>query len=119
MANAIVGQSGGPTAAINATLAGVFCEGKNLCEGKIFGMVGGVEGLLAENMMLAANSMGLGSVCLGSPVRFIETSPQRDAVLSKLGFSEGYELCVCIAFGYPAEAPAAKPRDMGKVRFVD
>lgn len=76
-------------------------------------------GLLAENMMLAANSLGLGSVCLGSPVRFIETSPQRDAVLSKLGFSEGYELCVCIAFGYPAESPAAKPRDMGKVRFVD
>ena len=49
--NIVIGQSGGPTAAINATLAGVFCEGKNLCEGKIFGMVGGVEGLLAENMI--------------------------------------------------------------------
>ena len=49
--NIVIGQSGGPTAAINATLAGVFCEGKNLCEGKIFGMLGGVEGLLAENMI--------------------------------------------------------------------
>ena len=28
--NAIVGQSGGPTAAINATLAGVFAAGKKL-----------------------------------------------------------------------------------------
>lgn len=76
-------------------------------------------GLLAENMMLAANALGLGSVCLGSPVRFIANFPQRENVLSKLGFSEGYELCVCIAMGYPNETPEAKPRDIGKVRFID
>lgn len=76
-------------------------------------------GLLSENIMLAANSMGVGSVCLGSPVRFILESPQRDAVLSKLGFSEGYELCICISLGYPDEAPAAKPRDINKVKFID
>ena len=46
--NIIIGQSGGPTAAINATLAGVFAAGKKLCTGKIMGMLGGVEGLLAE-----------------------------------------------------------------------
>lgn len=76
-------------------------------------------GLLAENMMLSAHSLGLGSVCLGSPVRFILTSPEKDKVLSKLGFSEGYELCLCIAFGYPDEAPKAKPRDINKVKFVE
>lgn len=76
-------------------------------------------GLLAGNMMLSAHSLGLGSVCLGSPVRFILTSPEKDKVLSKLGFSEGYELCLCIAFGYPDEAPKAKPRDINKVKFVD
>ncbi len=76
-------------------------------------------GLLSENIMLAANSMGLGTVCLGSPVRFILNSPDSEKVLQKLGFSEGYELCICISLGYPDEAPAAKPRDIDKVRFID
>lgn len=49
--NIIIGQSGGPTAAINATLAGVFAAGKKLAEGKVYGMLGGVEGLLAENFV--------------------------------------------------------------------
>ena len=48
--NIVIGQSGGPTAAINATLAGVFAAGRELCEGKIYGMLGGVEGLLAEKL---------------------------------------------------------------------
>ena len=76
-------------------------------------------GLMAENMMLAANALGIGSVCLGSPVRFILDSPQKDAVLEKLGFSDGYELCLCISMGYPNEKPEAKPRDISKVKFVD
>lgn len=48
--NIVIGQSGGPTAAINATLAGVFAAGKKLTEGKVFGMLGGVEGLLSEKL---------------------------------------------------------------------
>ena len=76
-------------------------------------------GLMAENMMLAANALGIGSVCLGSPVRFILDSPQKDAVFEMLGFSDGYELCLCISMGYPNEKPEAKPRDISKVKFVD
>ena len=77
-------------------------------------------GLMAENMMLAANALGVGSVCLGSPVRFILDSPQKDVVLEKLGFSDGYELCLCISMGYPeGEKPEAKPRDMSKVKYID
>ncbi len=49
--NMIVGQSGGPTAAINSSLAGVFSAGKKFCTGKIFGMVNGVEGLLKEKIV--------------------------------------------------------------------
>lgn len=53
--NAIVGQSGGPTAAINATLAGVI-RGvlENAHDGAIptlYGMRNGVEGLLNENIV--------------------------------------------------------------------
>ena len=49
--NIIVGQSGGPTAAINASLAGVFSAGKKLCSGKVYGMLNGVEGLLSEKII--------------------------------------------------------------------
>ncbi len=47
--NAVIGQSGGPTAAINATLSGVVRGCKNAdCIGKIYGAINGVEGVLAE-----------------------------------------------------------------------
>ena len=76
-------------------------------------------GLLAENMMLSATSLGVGSVCLGSPVRFINDNPACAPVLEKLGFSEGYKLALCVGFGYADEAPAAKPRDVSKIKFLD
>ncbi len=76
-------------------------------------------GLMGENMMLSAWSMGIGSCCLGGPVRFMQTSKDAAPYLERLDFSEGYELLYCIAFGYPDETPDAKPRDMGKVKFID
>ncbi len=44
--NMVIGQSGGPTAAINATLAGVYCAAKQAGVPKVYGMLGGVRGLL-------------------------------------------------------------------------
>ena len=76
-------------------------------------------GLMAENMILSAWSMGIGSVCLGGPARFMRSNPEANAYLKEMGFSENYELLLCIGFGYPAEAPAAKPRDVSKVKFMD
>ena len=76
-------------------------------------------GLLAGNMMLAAQSLGVGSICLGSPIRFINTAENSAEILALLGFSENYELCLCVGFGYPDETPDAKPRDKQKYRFVD
>lgn len=76
-------------------------------------------GLLAENIMLSAWSLGVGSICLGSPVRFLTDNELSKPYIDKLGFSEGYELCLCVGLGYPDETPEAKPRDMGKVAFVD
>ncbi len=75
-------------------------------------------GLLSENMMISAWSMGIGSCCLGGPARFM-TQPAAAEYLKKLAFSEGYELLYCIAFGYPDETPEAKPRDTSKIRFVE
>ena len=76
-------------------------------------------GLLGENMILSAWSMGIGSCCLGGPVRFINTNPDAAPYLQKLGFSEGYKLIYCIAFGHPDETPDAKPRKKEKVKFVE
>lgn len=76
-------------------------------------------GLLAENMVLSAWSMGIGSICLGSPVRFLTDNSECAPCIEKLGFSEGYELCLCVGFGYPDETPEAKPRDWSKVKYVD
>lgn len=76
-------------------------------------------GLMAENMMLSAQSLGVGSICLGSPVRFINDNPACAPILERLAFSEGYELSLCVGLGYADEAPAAKPRDMGKVKYVE
>ena len=46
-------------------------------------------------------------------------SPVAAEYLKRLEFSEGYELLYCIAFGYPDETPAAKPRDAAKAKFVE
>lgn len=76
-------------------------------------------GLLAGNVMLAAQSLGVGSICLGSPVRFINDAENSADILALLGFSEGYELCLCVGLGYANESPEAKPRDINKVKFVE
>lgn len=50
--NIIVGQSGGPTAAINATLAGVIKAGvESEKTGKVYGMVNGIEGMLKKKIV--------------------------------------------------------------------
>lgn len=75
-------------------------------------------GLMGENMMLAAKSLGLGTCCLGSPVRFLHDTAACKPYLAKLNLPEGYEVCYVLAVGYPDEAPEARPRDEGKIEFI-
>lgn len=51
--NVIVGQSGGPTAVINASLYGVVYEALNREEtlGTVYGMINGIEGFLNDQLM--------------------------------------------------------------------
>ena len=50
--NAIVGQSGGPTSAINSSLAGVIDTLiKSDKIGTVFGAVNGIEGILEERTL--------------------------------------------------------------------
>ena len=51
MKKIIVGQSGGPTAVINSSVAGVYQKAKELNVEKVYGMVHGIEGFLEENII--------------------------------------------------------------------
>ncbi|MBO5364090.1 MAG: 6-phosphofructokinase [Clostridia bacterium] len=51
MKNIIVGQSGGPTAVINSSLAGVFAAARDKKIQNIYGMVNGIDGLLKGNFI--------------------------------------------------------------------
>ncbi len=48
--NIVVGQSGGPTAVINSSVAGVYCAAKKLGVKKVYGMVHGIEGFLEDQL---------------------------------------------------------------------
>ena len=49
--NVIIGQSGGPTAVINSSLAGVYKAACSLGADKVYGMKYGIEGLLKEELI--------------------------------------------------------------------
>ena len=76
-------------------------------------------GLLCENVCLAAKSLGLGSVVMAGPVMMMNNIPEARPFLDKLNFSEGYKLRIIVGLGYPDEDPEAKPRDLGKIQFVE
>ncbi len=61
--NVIVGQSGGPTAVINASLAGVYKTAKEAGVNRIYGMRYGIEGLIHDKYldlsMVIKNDMDL------------------------------------------------------------
>ena len=75
-------------------------------------------GLLGENMMLAAQSMGLGTCCLGGPVRFLLSNEKCKFFLDRLDIPADYKLNYILAIGYPDEQPEAKPRDASKVKYI-
>ena len=75
-------------------------------------------GLLGENMMLAAQSMGLGTCCLGGPVRFLLSNEKCKFFLDRLDIPADYKLNYILAIGYPDEQPVAKPRDASKVKYI-
>lgn len=76
-------------------------------------------GLLGENMMLAAQALGLGSCCLGGPVNFLKENTEACQYLAKLDIPADYQLLYIIGVGYPAEKPEARPRDASKVKFIN
>lgn len=76
-------------------------------------------GLLSENMMLSAWSMGIGSCCLGSVIP-VMMSQEAKPYYERLQLPEDYKLLMAIAFGYPeGDIPAAPERDAAKAYYVE
>ena len=55
--NVVVGQSGGPTAVINATLAGVYQAAIKAGAEKVYGMQNGVQGFMQERLILLNDAL--------------------------------------------------------------
>ncbi len=66
--------------------------------------------LLGENMVLAAQSLGLGT-CISGSVTMAFQGEKGTALLKKLGVPEGYAPVFGITLGEAAEAPEDKPRE--------
>ena len=75
-------------------------------------------GLMGENMMLAAQALGLGTCIQTGPIRFLTTDEKAKAFRDSLDIPEGYKLLYVISIGYPDEQPDAKPRDASKVKYI-
>ncbi|MBO4673780.1 MAG: nitroreductase [Bacteroidaceae bacterium] len=75
-------------------------------------------GLMGENMMLAAQSLGLGTCIQTGPIRFLTTDEKAKAFRDSLDIPADYKLLYVIAIGYPDEQPEAKPRDTSKVKYI-
>lgn len=74
-------------------------------------------GMLTQNILLSAGSMGIGTCTIGSFVNFLKL-PKCARFVEQLKFSPGYELHVGVAMGYIDEHPKAKLRDKSKVQYI-
>ena len=76
------------------------------------------SGIAVQNIALAAESLGLGSVILGMPREafFGEKAPQ---IRKALAFPEGYDFVIGIAVGHPADDKEAHPIQDGKIAVID
>ena len=67
-------------------------------------------GLCTENLVLAAYGAGLGTCIVGYVMRYLN-DPSAKETLEKLRLPEGFAPLYAVAIGYPADAPAARPRE--------
>ena len=75
-------------------------------------------GLMGQNMMLAAQALGLGTCIQTGPVRFLTNDEKAKAFRDSLDIPADYKLLYVISIGYPDEQPDAKPRDASKVKYL-
>lgn len=75
-------------------------------------------GFLAQNILLMAEAMDLGTVVLGR-MSGIPGKPEAKDIMAALDIPDTHEVIFAVALGYKDQRPEAKPRDMNKVKYID
>ena len=75
-------------------------------------------GIMAQNICIAATSLGLGSIILGMPGAVFEAPESAAKWNEKLGMPEGYKYGLAVAVGYAADEGKPHEIDLGKLSFV-
>lgn len=74
-------------------------------------------GIAVQNIALAAESLGLGSVILGLP-RDAFAGEDKEALEKQLGFPEGYRFQIAISLGTPVDTKAPHQLDDQKITYI-
>lgn len=75
-------------------------------------------GAAVENMLLAARSLGIASVFLGS-LGFLFTTEEAEELKKQCGIPENYSYCCAVALGYPSEDwPEVPERNRDVFTFI-
>ena len=75
-------------------------------------------GIMAQNIALAASSLGLGNVICGM-ARIPLSGSRGSEFMEKIGFQEGWEFGMSVLVGHGTVANAPHKPDMSKLSFVD
>lgn len=75
-------------------------------------------GFLAQNILLMAEAMDLGTVVLGR-MSGIPGRPEAKDIMAALDIPDTHEVVFAVALGYKDQRPDAKPRDMNKVKYIN
>lgn len=75
-------------------------------------------GLLGQNILLAAESMNIGTCVVGGVTAYLNTPEAKENIVPQLNLPEGYAPLYTIVMGYKNESPNAKPRDKSKIQYI-
>lgn len=93
----------------------VFISGEENSKSKFIEITCGAA---AQNLLLAAESLGI-STCLMTGPALMFLRPDRRKIEQRLGFPVGYRFTCVVALGYADfDFPAASPRRDGVVQFI-
>jgi nitroreductase len=67
----------------------------------------------AQNMLIAAHALGLGTCWVGAPIPWLTST----GVAEELGIPDGYLASAAILLGHAAEKPVGEPRPHPQIRY--